>query len=187
MSDFDVLALVECSFEELEAECVIVDHRSEDREIAEELAAFIHVDNGSLRWEEDDDHSYLSWHAARHRVPLTHTTHDRYVTISSVAYVLRDAYDLWLLKDRLEGDTHSVLLLSKKDSAKLEATHPRWTANMLERLDLGYDYFSKIRVPFAGNESHNPRFLDDAAGVENEQRELMEAMKLLYRSGEGSR
>lgn len=186
MSDFDVLALVEGTFEELEDECVIVDHRSDDRETAESLAAFIHTDNGTLQWEEDDGNAYLSWRTARQRIPLTHTTHDRYVTISSVAYVLRESYDLWLLRDRLGDDTHSVLLLSKADSAKLEAAHPRWSADTLERLELGYDYFNKIRVPFAGNEDHNPRFLEDAARVENERQEVLEAMKHLLRGNDGT-
>lgn len=185
MDEFNVLDLPAGTFEELEAECAIVDHRSDDREIVESLASFIHVSKGALVWVDDGADAYLTWHGAKHRIPLTHSSHDRYVTVSSVAFVLREMYDLWQLKDRLADDTHSILLLSTSDSAQLETVYPDWTRDTLVRLDLGYDYFSKIRVPFAANENHNPRFAKDAARVANELAELEAAIRGLVQGRNG--
>lgn len=186
MSEFSVLNLPVSTFEDLEAECVIVDHRSEDSEIVESVASWIHPDNGSLQWEEEDEAAYLIWRGEKQRIPLTYTSHDRYVTISSIAYILRDVYDLWLLKERLGDDTHSLLLLPKADSSKLEASHPQWTADTLVRLDLGYDYFGKIRVPYVQNENHNPHFLEDAARIGEEHRKFVEAMSVYLRERNAS-
>jgi hypothetical protein len=182
MSDFDVLSLATGSFEQLESECAIVDHRSGDDEIVQSIAEFINPDNGILNWQKETDAYFLVWHGVKHCVPLTLTRHDRYVTISSIAHVISDMYDLWLLKARLNDDTHSVLLLPIADSAKLEATAPQWTKDTLEKLDIGYDYFNKIRIPYTDNENHNPNFREDAANVEAEMREMIEAMRDFFQS-----
>lgn len=117
MADFDVMSWTRMSFEELEAECSIIDWRSSEEEVIESVAAFIHPDTGVLRWREDEAcGGFLCWNGKEHKVPLTNTRHDRYVAISSVAHVLAEHYQFWLLKARLGGDTHSLLMLPLTES-----------------------------------------------------------------------
>lgn len=91
--------------------------------------------------------------------PNTGDDHDTYVVISSVAWLLKDSYDFWLLK-HLTGDVdrHAILVTTKAQSDELTANYPGPASRWFIPLKLGHDYFCGIDVPYLDHEDHNPLF-----------------------------
>jgi len=179
MEQFNVLSLPSLSFEELENECAIIDWRASSEEVIEAINVFVPQAMDALVWSEDEDGGSIGWGDKVFPVPLTFTAHDRYVVISSVAYVFKDHLTFWLLKDRLGDDTHSVLFVTKTQAELLKATDPQWVSTNLVDLELGYDYFGKLRVPYTGRIDNNPKFREEAAALQAEQEEFVRALREL--------
>ncbi|MBN8445366.1 MAG: hypothetical protein J0M22_07845 [Gammaproteobacteria bacterium] len=100
-------------------------------------------------------------------LPLTFTRHDRYVALSSLAEVLKDKYSFWLVEGRLGDDTHGLLILSHEVALQLQTEHAEWLAATLVPMQLGFDYFNEIKVPYLGHENNNPEFLQQAEAINN--------------------
>lgn len=100
-------------------------------------------------------------------LPLTFTRHDRYVALSSLAEVLKDKYSFWLVEGRLGDDTHGLLILSHEVALQLQAEHAEWLAATLVPMQLGFDYFNEIKVPYLGHEDNNPEFVQQAEAINN--------------------
>ena len=100
-------------------------------------------------------------------LPLTFTRHDRYVALSSLAEVLKDKYSFWLVEGRLGDDTHGLLILSHEVALQLQTEHAEWLAATLVPMQLGFDYFNEIKVPYLGHEDNNPDFLQQSEAINN--------------------
>lgn len=100
-------------------------------------------------------------------LPLTFTRHDRYVALSSLAEVLKDKYSFWLVEGRLGDDTHGLLILSHEVALQLQTEHAEWLAATLVPMQLGFDYFNEIKVPYLGHEDNNPEFVQQAEAINN--------------------
>ena len=159
-----------------------IDWRSGEEEIVEAVCDLLQ--NGEeLTANWNDDRLVVNYNGAPVEVPLTMTRHDRYVTISSLAHLLRAEYDFWLLKYHLEDDTHAILITTKTETQQLEA-HRELVSELLEQLRFGYDYFNKIEVPYLDHHDNNPNFKAQSeeidrrnAEIEREGREFIEAMR----------
>lgn len=155
-----------------------IDHRSQEDEIIFEVADYL---NEPLFAEWRDDKLWLCYansesgaNANAHTgseadqcwlLPLTFTRHDRYVALSSLAEVLKDKYSFWLVEGRLGDDTHGVLILSHEVALQLQTEHPEWLAAMLVPMQLGFDYFNEIKVPYLGHENNNPEFAQQSEAI----------------------
>ena len=145
---------------------IIVDHREYELAIATGVAERLSPEH-TLTAKETDDTILLGFQGQEFAVPLQFTPHDRYIMISSLAHLLREHYRFFLLESRLEDDTHYVLVA---DEASVNA----WGAlpGHLVPLELGYDYFHGIHVPYLGGEDSAPDFEQDRQNV----RDASEAM-----------
>jgi len=161
--------LVATPIDELEQSDVLVgfDWRQEEDSIVSAVSERLAPEDALLPDLEGEE-LWVTWHGERYRLPLTITPHDRYVAVSSLAALLAGRYRFWVLKTSLDTDTHALLVLGTAEAAYLEARHARWLARHFEPLDLGFDYFNGIRVPYWGHEDHNPEF-------ERQAREMREA------------
>lgn len=133
-------------------EILWIDHRSEEEEIVECVSSRI-SDSLSAYWE--DDELWLNIESQKIKLPLTFSKHDRFITISSLAELLKQKYTFWLVKDHIEDDTIGLLVLANDISKTLKSKYFDWTNENLVELDPGYDYFNKIEVPYVGNLENN--------------------------------
>lgn len=162
---------------------IAIDWREEEFSIVEAVAEKIQATD-KLSAEFTEEKIWITLNGEKILLPLTLTPHDRYVAISSLAYLLRDRYVFWQLVYRLEDDTHELLLTTLDQAAYLEEHHSDIVPSTLARLRLGHDYFHGIDVPYIENEDHNPSFDRDSQQVaenrrvlEEETRKLMEEIR----------
>jgi hypothetical protein len=169
MSRIPMTRLPLLEFLELEECTAAIDWRAEEREVIDAIAAWVDPAGGLVAIERGDA-LFFRWRGQEHRIPLTYTRHDRYVALGSLAAAMASEYQFWLLTARLRDDTHSVLVLSTADSMVLQAKYPDWVADHLTRFVPGTDYFSDLKVPYLGNERHNPSFRWHALKLRVKQR-----------------
>ena len=139
--------LVDADIDELiENICVEIDWREYDEAIVRYIGD--EIEDGELKPVERDDKLFISWNGKEHLVPLTESPADRYVTIGSIANVIKKKYEIRLLKETMEDDTHCLLVLPGKIWAKLDKRHKRWVKKNFQPLKLGKDYFGGGKVPY---------------------------------------
>jgi len=172
--------IVSLNEEDFDDALLWVDHRSQEDEIIFEVADYL---NEPLFTEWHEDKLWLCYATAeadsdgnpaanaepdrKWLLPLTFTRHDRYVALSSLAEVLKDKYSFWLVEGRLGDDTHGLLILSHAVALQLQTEHTDWLAETLVPMQLGFDYFNEIKVPYLGHEDNNPEFLQQAEAINN--------------------
>ncbi|MCK0102616.1 hypothetical protein [Pseudohalocynthiibacter sp. F2068] len=113
-------------------------------------------DNLIAEWRGDQ--FWINLNDEQHRFPLSCDAHKTYITISSIAYLLRERYDFWLVKYLMGADTHALLITTKTETEELASNHSRAMSRWFIPLQLGHDYFSGIDVPYLDHENHNPLF-----------------------------
>jgi hypothetical protein len=133
-----------------------VDHRAEETEIIVEMSSRIHPADALIVGDCTEGGLPVTYRGMSLQIPLTGSPHDRYVAISSVAELLKERYRIFLLASSLSDDTHGMLVVSRFDA---ERWAPR--PEHLVPLDLGYDYFHQIRVPYLGHPDAAPQFKVD--------------------------
>jgi hypothetical protein len=177
--------IVSLNEEDFDDALLWVDHRSQEDEIIFEVADYL---NEPLFAEWHEDKLWLCYANAeadagvnstanvepdrKWQLPLTFTRHDRYVALSSLAEILKDKYSFWLVEGRLGDDTHGLLILSHAVASQLQTEHADWLAETLVPMQLGFDYFNEIKVPYLGHEDNNPDFLQQAESINNSQLQL---------------
>jgi len=113
-------------------------------------------DNLIAEWRGDQ--FWISLNDEQHLFPLSCDEHNTYITISSIAHLLRKRYDFWLVKYLLSADMHALLITTKSETEELVSNHSRAMSRWFIPLQLGHDYFSGIDVPYLHHENHNPLF-----------------------------
>jgi hypothetical protein len=141
---------------------VWVDHRADELSIVEEVSALLD-EQDALEAREDTETISLVHRGSSHVVPLAFSPHDRYIMISSLAHLLRDRYRFFVLDSSLGSDTHGLHVVPA-DAVRAWANLP----GHLIPLDIGYDYFHKIRVPYLGGENSAPSFAADQQRIKSE-------------------
>src|SRR5262245_36242727 len=88
---------------------VTVDHRDPDEAIVEQVSDRLAAPD-ALTMTHIEGQLFVTFRGRQHRIPLTDTYHDRYVTISSLAELLREHYRFFLLETSMLSDTHELLV-----------------------------------------------------------------------------
>jgi len=134
---------------------IYIDHREEDSSIVTYISSLLEPDD-ILAVNEADEEFFVKHRGIDYTIPLQCSMHDRYITLSSLAEILSDRYNFYLLSPSLESDTHAVTVVTKSVAEK-------WgkLPDHLQQLDLGYDYFNGIRIPYLNHEGSATKFSAD--------------------------
>jgi hypothetical protein len=116
----------------------------------------------TARVADDADHLFVAFRGQEHRIPLTLAWYDQYVEVSSLAELLQDDYRFFVLAPTLGSDTHGLLVAPIATALSWEPLPEH-----LIPLELGFDYFGKIRVPYLNHEDSAPGFARES-GAQNE-------------------
>ena len=159
--------LVRLDEDELSEVFVWVDHREEESSIVAGIAEQVAPARRLLMEdvEEAADGSVslrVQLDGAPHRIAMTLSPCDRYVAISSLAWLLRDSHRFYVARGSLDGDTQALLALPHAEVEALRRDHLAWLEDALEAVELGVDYFhGGVRVPHLGDPESYARFADD--------------------------
>ncbi|PMN70505.1 hypothetical protein [Enterovibrio norvegicus] len=159
-SDETIDEVSEMSEEIIDEELIIVDWREYDDAIVEMIAEKV-GSTDQMSAELLDEELWVCFNDERYKLPLTMSGHDRYVTISSLAWLLREKYDFWLMATNIEDDTHQILITSKVESEKLSKEYKEFVKNQLVQLQIGFDYFNCVDIPYLENENNATIVLPD--------------------------
>jgi hypothetical protein len=104
---------------------------------------------------------FITYHGQEWQVPLAISRHDRYITVSSVAEIIKDRYAIFIDRTTI-GEEFNYLLIAAKDTIAARGPRPDY----LIPLQIGFDYFSgdpeagtALRIPYSGQ---NPDDFDAA-------------------------
>ncbi|HYD87337.1 MAG TPA: hypothetical protein VEA80_07670 [Vitreimonas sp.] len=119
-----------------------LDHDAEETWLVEEVAARLRRGD-ELCVAEQDGGLLIRWRGADHVSPLTYSPHDRYITLSSLAELLKPAYRFLLLKETLSESQHGVLVRPAEEAPAELPPH-------LIPLQQGLDYFEPgpLTIPY---------------------------------------
>jgi len=132
-----------------------VHHSDPDQVIVDKISDHLAAPD-VLTTNEIDDQLFVVFRGRQYRIPLTNTFHDRYVTISSLAELLKEHYRFFLLESSMLSDTHELLVATNAE-AQTWSSLPQHLAE----LQPGVDYFAGMRVPYLDNENSAPDFARD--------------------------
>ena len=145
---------------DLEDGAYVVIDRDDEESILVEMIAERLAPEHELFASEDGDDVYVTYRDAEHRIPLAISRHDTYIAISSLAELLKEDYRFFLLVPSLGRDTHRLLVVPAAQ-AQAWGTLPEH----LKPLELGFDYFGGIKVPYLNHEDSAPGFASESAAV----------------------
>lgn len=171
----DARALTSLSLEDLYGMSATVDWRSEEDLVVGEFAERL-ADPDSLTCnvpESEDEPFVVTYRGTPCIIPLTWSGSDRYVTIGSLVEILKGDYRVYLISGCEADDTHSFILIDESTADDIERNHRAWLDAHLLAVEAGYDYFSGLRVPYYGNENHNPDFAEQRAAQSAAMRDAM--------------
>ena len=163
-----------CAEEHDDAALVWIDHRDAEDDIVQWLSLRLDEGDGiAVDWRDDD--LWATYRGTAHRIPLTFTPHDRYVAIGSVAELVKERYGVYVRKSSSRGDTCTLALLAHAEVAAASEADRQLLDEHFTRVEPGTDYFGGLAVPHVGNEGHNPEFAVQAAALDQERHEVMQA------------
>jgi hypothetical protein len=134
-----------------EAAYIFVDHREEEASIVASVSERLAPADALAT--RDDETLFVTFRGQEQRIPLTMSPHDRYVAVSSLAELLKDDYRFFVLVPSLESDTHGLLVAPRSVAKKWDPLPEH-----LAPLQLGFDYFGQIQVPYLHHEDSAPDF-----------------------------
>lgn len=135
---------------------IFVDHRDHDELVIGLVSERLAAEDVLTPRRVDDEVLFVKFRGREHRIPLTNSYHDRYVTISSLAELLKEHYRFFLVGTFFESDSHG-LLVAPLSQVRAWAALPEY----LRELQLGYNYFSGMLVPYLNHEDSAPDFERD--------------------------
>ncbi len=144
--------LVAMSTEDLYDHMVWIDWRSEEREVIEGFSEQLSSED-QLSCNDSDNPTTIFYRGQTYPNPLTSTPADRYVTIFSVAEIIKPDYHIYTETESCDGDTHGFFIFTDTELRELKTTYSVWSKKRLVPLTLGIDGFSGFNVPYYGNES----------------------------------
>jgi len=103
-----------------------------------------------------DDQLFVEFRGQQHRIPLTDSLHDRYVTVSSLVELLKGHYRFFLNEASTLSSTHELLVATVAEAQSWGSLPQHLT-----ELQPGVDYFVGIRVPYLNHEDAAPEFERD--------------------------
>jgi hypothetical protein len=131
---------------------VFLDHRELESSIVAGVAEHLAPEH-AVTAREDGEELFVAYRGREHRIPLTMSPSDRYVTVSSLAELLKDHYRFFALLPSHDTDTHGLLVVP---TAQAQAWGP--LPGHLAPLRLGFDYFRQLQIPYLDHEDSAPDF-----------------------------
>jgi hypothetical protein len=139
---------------------IFIDHREEEGSIvafvSERLAP---ADALAIRYDRT---LFVTFRGQEYRIPHTFSRHDRYVVVSSLAELLKDDYRFFVLVPSLDSDAHGLLVVPRSVAEGWDPLPDHLTV-----LQLGFDYFGQIKVPYLNHEGSAPEFARES-GLQRE-------------------
>ncbi len=132
-----------------------IDWRGSEQEVVDIVQRQL-GDDWALKLTTDDERAVLTVQGADYTIPLTRTGSDRYVMLCSLAEIFKETHVVWLHKERLDDDTHGVLVLPRDQSDELKSHHAAWVEQHL----------SPLRKGFARNVADRVLFMIDGCLIE---------------------
>ena len=119
-------------------------------------------------WPEEgcEGNYFIKWKGLAFALPLTISSVDRYVTICSLAEILKEEYTFFLRNGFDASDTHGLLVVSNESSDVLRESHSAWLNQNFTQLVLGIDQFSGLTIPYYGKENNNPQLASELVELE---------------------
>ena len=151
---------------------VFLDHHEEPGVIIPQVSKRLAPEHAlTARVAEDVDHLFVAFRGQEHRIPLTLAWYDQYVEISSLAELLKDDYRFFVLAPTLGSDTHGLLVVPIANALA-------WVPlpEHLIPLQLGFDYFGKIKVPYLNHEDSAPDFARESGA----ERDMQDALRQVF-------
>jgi hypothetical protein len=162
-------ALMAMSEDDLD-DCVEwIDWRGEEAEVVEAVQARI---SESLTCAWDDDEFFIYLDNQKLKIPLTLTGCDRYVTISSLAEILKAKYAFFLRNGYEGDDTHGLLIVPVDCVPVMRSQHGAWFNDNFSELERGIDHFSGLRIPYVGHENNNPNLKEEVEALRAREAEF---------------
>jgi hypothetical protein len=178
----ELVAMHEDDFGELWG---VIDHACEDDFVVTIIAVQVEPERTLevLReWDERADGDVgmtIALDDATHRIPLTVSRHDRYVVLSSLAWLLRDTHTMFIGRDSLGGDTNKILTLPNAVVADLRAHHAAWLDDKLQVLEPGFDHFNNLAVPHLGDPAAYAAFAAGRGARDAERAQAVDELKAM--------
>ena len=157
-----------------------VDAAHDELEIVLRVAEKVKATN-QLEGERVDDQLWVTLNNERYQLPLTSSGCDQYVTLSSLAYLLKEQYDFWILQSDQASGSHLLLVANKSDSEEMKKNNPQIIPEPLRPMKLGHDYFLDIEIPYLHHENNNPNFENERDNI------IKEGVRLRERKNEHMR
>lgn len=152
------IQLVEMPEEILDKHISWIDWRSTEEEVVCAVRDQIKKPLEFVWPDEGYEGSYfIKWKGHAFALPLTISGVDRYVTICSLAEILKEEYTFFLRNGFEASDTHGLLVVSNESSKVLRETYDDWLNQNFKKHVQGFDQFSGLRIPYYGNENNNPQ------------------------------
>ncbi|MFC0682553.1 hypothetical protein ACFFGH_32380 [Lysobacter korlensis] len=148
-----ICELVELDGDDLYDQMIWIDWRSFESEVIDSFSERLPAED-RLGYTNEETPTAITYRGKAYRNPLTSTPSDRYVTIFSIAEILKPEYHIYTEKESCDGDTHGFFLFTDAEFSELCTEHAAWVKDRLRPLALGIDGFSGFNIPYFGNESH---------------------------------
>ncbi|GAA3405841.1 hypothetical protein ACFFNY_30120 [Paenibacillus hodogayensis] len=117
---------------------VIVDWREEDEEIV--LLIGRNLPDETVQAAATDEGLDVTYNGELHRIPLSFSQKDRYMTIRGMNGLIRDKYELRLFEASYFSDTHELLVLPNAKWKSLEERYPEQIKEMFRTIDAELDF-----------------------------------------------
>ena len=141
-----IAELTVLTVEELEEECVWINHRDAPDDVVKCLSDCVgRVDECKPLWKGDV--LWVKYQNEEYELPLEGSSTDCYSLIHSVASIWDGLYEVRILRSTLDSDTHAFLILSCAMWQKIDLKCAIWSTDFFEKLKPGWDYFNKTQVP----------------------------------------
>jgi hypothetical protein len=135
-----------------------IDWRAEEEEVVEAVQARI-SETLTCSWDDEEFFVYLD--NKKLKIPVTLSRCDRYVTISSLAEILKAKYVFFLRNGHEGDDTHGLLIVPIDCVPVMRGKHGDWFSENFGELERGTDHFSGLRIPYFGHENNNPQLREE--------------------------
>lgn len=134
--------LTRLSDADLGKKCVWIDWKEEEDEIVKSFGKRLDSADKLESFTKGDD-LWFSYHGQEYKLPLTRSPKDRSVAVSSLVEMLKDKYDIRLLKWSKDTDSRAFLILPKADWQALDQENPAWARDHFESVAVGTDFFGR--------------------------------------------
>jgi hypothetical protein len=125
---------------EQSGKCLVMDWRSYEGDLLDALAELIPQADLSYQWTAAKDDLYIVYRGRRHKVGLTFSGRDRYITLRRLNEILAGEYELRVFRHTLGDDTHCFYPKPCSWWAEMERAFPAAIERVFARITPDMDF-----------------------------------------------